>query len=176
MTQLLRFLLWMIFLLAMAHTCNAPPPEQGLFRFLLNNNRLTVAQVRELVGQVIQYVRGLGPRHEVRVGDTFSWVTTLAGNVVVSVQLRVMNEIWREDQGGICSIPSTRVVYQFGDMVDNVINMCHSILEELYNQDRWYGYVDVVLNAFGIEYQVQRDELLNINGDVKLFRYCNTMG
>ncbi|EFJ04558.1 hypothetical protein SELMODRAFT_432307 [Selaginella moellendorffii] len=150
----------------------APPPRLGLFLRRAYYNRLTVAEVRELIGRILEYVRTLNLR-EVRVNEPIAWAVTLTGNVVVRVQLLVMNQIWGEDRGGICSMPSSSNVYPFGDMVNAVREMGESIFYELLDRERWYGAVEIVLRAFGITYEVQRDELLALGAGYGIMRECN---
>ncbi|EFJ20456.1 hypothetical protein SELMODRAFT_418368 [Selaginella moellendorffii] len=135
----------------MVYTCSAPPPapQQGLFR--------------------------ASERTHGRNYPTCTGPASAPGNVRVWVEVRVTNQIWREDPaGGICSVPSNRLVYPFDDMLTSVFDMSRSVLDQLYDRQRWYGIVEVVLNAFGIEYRVERhrdrDTTLEIDRGVKLFK------
>ncbi|EFJ18184.1 hypothetical protein SELMODRAFT_420143 [Selaginella moellendorffii] len=129
MTKLFSFV---IFLLAMALTCSAA--QQGLFRFLLDYNLLSVAQVRELMVEVLNRVRNHRNNLAI-VGEPITWVATLAEDVRVWVQVRVMDEFWHEDRDGICSTPSNRLTYPFRDLLNSVLEMTESVREQLIDRE-----------------------------------------
>ncbi|EFJ21915.1 hypothetical protein SELMODRAFT_416787 [Selaginella moellendorffii] len=145
----------------MALTCSAPPPAQR-------------AQVRELMVEVLNRVRNHRNNLAI-VGEPITWVATLAEDVRVWVQVRVMDEFWHEDRDGICSTPSNRLAYPFRDLLNSVLEMTESVREQLIDREFWYGYVEVVFQAFGIVYRIERDRSRDRDprtSNTELFRQC----
>ncbi|EFJ25603.1 hypothetical protein SELMODRAFT_413777 [Selaginella moellendorffii] len=131
--------------------CYAPP--DGIFRIRALHNMLTVEQVRAVVERIQGYVRNIRDNVRFGAGRTMELVVIFDRNTFVNVYLFVYSRVFDETPG-ICTMRPTIQDVRGQNLRQNILDMCDRILEELWDIERWYGYVDIVLQHIGLHYEL----------------------